>query len=65
MFQQLCQSPEVHSSGKNRVLAVLAIRSFIMHTRAAVYVDLSNSFFAEWCLKCLHSSLRELRVAAG
>ena len=65
IFQQLCQSSEVHGSGKHRVFAILAVRSFIMHTRADAYLDLGNSFLAVWCLKCLHSSLKELRIAAG
>jgi len=65
VVRQLCDTPEVQSSSKHRVLAILAIRSFVMHTKNPEHLDLNTSFFAQWCLKCMHSSLRELRIAAG
>ncbi|KAL1301669.1 hypothetical protein AAFC00_005888 [Neodothiora populina] len=65
IFNELYESPELQKSGKERVLAMLAIRSFVMHTVDATYLDLNQSLFAQWCLRSLYSSSRELRIAAG
>lgn len=65
IIEQLCVSPELQCSDRHRVLATLAIRSFVLHIRDEVVLDLSDSRLAEWCMKSLQSTSRELRVAAG
>lgn len=65
ILEQLQKSKELQASSKHRILFSLAIRSFAMHTDDQSVLDLGRSFLAEWCLKSLHSSSRELRIAAG
>jgi serine/threonine-protein kinase ATR len=65
MMTELFESQDFQLSDRNRVLAVLAIRSIVMHNRNPNELELGKSFLAECCLKYLHSSSRELRVAAG
>lgn len=65
IFENLRESPDLRRSGKERVLSMLAIRSFVVHTKDSTHLDLSNSFLAGWCFNGLHSSLRELRISAS
>ncbi|KAI5198982.1 hypothetical protein AUEXF2481DRAFT_78310 [Aureobasidium subglaciale EXF-2481] len=65
MLTELFESQDLQLSNRHRVLAILAVRSIVLHNRDPTYLDLGNSFLAEWCLKYLHSSSRELRLAAG
>lgn len=65
ILKQLQESHDLHRSNKHRVLALLAVRSFVMHTTDLATLDLGSSFLAEWCLRCLHGSSKELRIAAG
>lgn len=65
ILTELFETQDLQLSNKNRVLAILAIRSIVLHNRNPTYLDLGNSFLAEWCLRYLHSSTRELRIAAG
>ncbi|THY55817.1 hypothetical protein D6C98_04012 [Aureobasidium pullulans] len=65
LLTELFESQDLQLSNRDRVLAILAIRSLVLHNKDPTYLDLGNSFLAEWCLKYLHSSSRELRIAAG
>lgn len=65
VLKELCDSEEVKASQRIRVLSMLAVRSFVLHTRDPDYLDLGASFLGELCLRSLQSSVRELRVAAG
>lgn len=65
MLTELFESQDLQLSDRNRVLAVLAIRSIVLHNRNPNELELGKSFLAESCLKYLHSSSRELRIAAG
>jgi serine/threonine-protein kinase ATR len=65
MLTELFESQELQLSDRHKVLAILAVRSIVLHNSSPTYLDLGTSFLAEWCLKYLHSSSRELRVAAG
>ncbi|KEQ70449.1 hypothetical protein M436DRAFT_53559 [Aureobasidium namibiae CBS 147.97] len=65
MLTELFESQDLQLSDRNRVLAILAIRSIVLHNRNPNELELGKSFLAESCLKYLHSSSRELRVAAG
>lgn len=47
------------------VAAMLAIKRLLSHTTNADHLDLGQSPFGQWCLQALHSSVRELRIAAG
>ena len=48
-----------------RVVMMRNLRRLLSHTNNASHLDLKNSTFGQWCLRALHSSLRDLRVAAG
>ncbi|KAG9767193.1 hypothetical protein KCU95_g17617, partial [Aureobasidium melanogenum] len=65
MLTELFESQDLQLSDRNRVLAILAVRSIVLHNQNPSQLELGTSFLAEWCLKYLHSSSRELRVAAG
>ena len=62
---ELLNSRDLQQSQHRRVLAVLCIRSFILHSQLPEYLDLQKSPFGEWCLRALNSSTRELRLAAS
>lgn len=63
-IEQLLQSEGMQKCDEHRVLAALAVRSFVMHTRDAACIDISALPTGQWCLKSLHSSVRDLRIAA-
>ncbi|KAI4730691.1 hypothetical protein E4T49_01590 [Aureobasidium sp. EXF-10728] len=65
MLTELFESQDLHLSDRHRVLAILAIRSIVLHNRNPRELDLGTSFLGEYCLKYLQSSSRELRIAAG
>ena len=48
-----------------RVAAMLALKRLLSHTANADHLNLSTSSVGQWCLQALHSSIRELRIAAG
>lgn len=48
-----------------RVAAMLALKRLLSHTVMEEHLDLATSAFGQWCLQALHSSTRELRIAAG
>ena len=48
-----------------RVAAMLALKRLLSHTAKEEHLDLTTSAFSQWCLQALHSSIRELRIAAG
>lgn len=48
-----------------RVGAMLAMRRLLSHTVNVDHLNLTTSPFGQWCLQALHSSIRELRIAAG
>lgn len=52
-------------SRRPRIIAVIGLRRMIRHCRKAELWDLEKSVLGQWCLQCLHSSQRELRIAAG
>ncbi|KAK4982063.1 serine/threonine-protein kinase M1 [Elasticomyces elasticus] len=61
---RLLACSDLQRSTKPRVLAMGTVRSFARHTTGE-HLDLASSELGQWCLRSLHSSLRELRVAAG
>ena len=62
---KLTELPELHRSKRPRVLSMLAIRACVEKTADLAYLSISLSAFGQLTLRSLHSSLRDLRVAAG
>lgn len=48
-----------------RVAAMLALKRLLSHTINKDHLNITTSTPGQWCLQALHSSIRELRVAAG
>nr|POF04074.1 protein kinase rad3 [Quercus suber] len=65
MVSSLIQLPELRQSKKMRVLAMVALKEAAKHSKDPNYVDLAESPSGQFCLGSLHSSLRELRIAAS
>jgi hypothetical protein len=61
----LIKLPKTHKYKRPRVAAMLAIKRLLSHTANLDHLDLATSPFGQWCLQALHSSIRELRIAAG
>ncbi|KAI0427754.1 phosphatidylinositol 3 [Xylaria sp. FL1042] len=65
IFVSLLQTETFAESRKPRVAAMIALRRIAKHTNSSEFIDMEVSVAAQWCLKSLHSSQRELRIAAG
>lgn len=65
MISELTQLPELRQSQSARVLSMIALKELIQHTSKRDHLDLAKSHFGQFCLSSLHSSSRELRIAAG
>ncbi|KAL6718301.1 serine/threonine-protein kinase M1 [Lecanora helva] len=61
----LVKLSKAQKSRRPRVTAMLALRRLLSHTGNADHLNLADSQFGQWCLQALHSSIRELRIAAG
>ena len=61
----LIKLPKTQSFRRPRVAAMLALKRLLSHTAKEEHLDLTTSAFGQWCLQALHSSIRELRIAAG
>ena len=57
--------PHVRKSSKVRTVAMLSLRCLVNHSSNLDNLKLTESAPGEWCLQCLHSSSRELRIAAA
>lgn len=65
ILSRLLSWPGIHRLKRPRVLVMLAIQRYVNHAAEGESLDISKSPLGQWCLKSLHSSLRELRIAAG
>ncbi|KAI8627883.1 phosphatidylinositol 3 [Xylariaceae sp. FL1651] len=65
IFVSLLQIASFAESRKPRVTAMVSLRCIARHCNASDFLDLETSIAAQWCLKSLQSSVRELRIAAG
>ncbi|KAJ2996721.1 hypothetical protein NUW58_g883 [Xylaria curta] len=65
IFVCLLQTTAFTESRKPRVAAMVSLRRIAKHCDFTEFIDMEVSFAAQWCLKSLHSSQRELRIAAG
>ncbi|KAF9871571.1 hypothetical protein CkaCkLH20_10982 [Colletotrichum karsti] len=64
-FAKLINLTSFKESKRPRVVAMIAMRRLINHTDDLELFDLETSPLGQWCLQSLHSSIRELRIAAG
>lgn len=60
----LVKLPRAQKYRRPRVAAMLALKRIVIHTANTDHLDLAASPLGQWCLQALHSSNRELRVAA-
>ncbi|KAI1427168.1 phosphatidylinositol 3 [Xylaria sp. FL1777] len=65
IFLCLLQTETFSESRNPRVAAMVALRRIAKHCNSSEFIDMETSLAAQWCLKSLHSSQRELRIAAG
>jgi serine/threonine-protein kinase ATR len=65
VLSTLIKTPEFESSRKPRILAMIGLRKFALHSEATQFMDLEESTLGQWCLSSLRSSVRELRITAG
>ncbi|KAI1460108.1 phosphatidyl inositol 3-kinase [Annulohypoxylon moriforme] len=65
LFASLVQLPGFIEARKLRVTAMTAIRRIAKHCIDPEFLDMEVSVTAQWCLKSLQSSVRELRIASG
>ncbi|KAK3935676.1 protein kinase rad3 [Diplogelasinospora grovesii] len=65
VFTKMLQLDVISESKRARVVAMMALRRILRHSRAQEIWDLEKSIPGQWCLQSLQSSVRELRVAAG
>ncbi|KUI73457.1 Protein kinase rad3 [Cytospora mali] len=65
IFTKLLGLPAFRESRRPRVVAMIALRRIVLHTKDPGTLDLEKSALGQWCLQALQSSLRELRIAAG
>ncbi|KAK3693605.1 hypothetical protein B0T22DRAFT_401698 [Podospora appendiculata] len=69
MFTTILRLPSFIKSKRPRIIAMIGLRRVARHARwgelGAEFWDLGGSAAGQWCLQCLQSSIRELRIAAG
>lgn len=65
IFAKVICLTEFRESRRPRVVAMIALRRIILHSKSPEMLDLEKSAIGQWCLSTLQSSLRELRIAAG
>ncbi|PFH56755.1 hypothetical protein XA68_16038 [Ophiocordyceps unilateralis] len=73
VFCKLVRLPKFLESRRPRIVAMIALRKFVLHCEESGFLDLERAGFGDvavpgpgqWCLQSLNSALRELRVAAG
>ena len=61
----LVTSSKLQRMTKPRIHAMLAIRRFLVHRQLSDHLDLKISGIGQFCLKSLHSSIREIRIVTG
>ncbi|KAF2971363.1 hypothetical protein GQX73_g2258 [Xylaria multiplex] len=65
IFVCLLEIPTFSESRKPRVAAMVSLRRIAKHCNSSEFTDMEVSPAAQWCVKSIHSSQRELRIAAG
>lgn len=64
-FARLIELPVFQQCRRPRVVAMMALRRFALHSIEPDFLNVQTSPLASWCVKSLKSSIRELRIAAG
>ena len=64
-FARLIELPAFQQCRRPRVVAMMALRRFILHSTEPAFLNIQGSPLASWCVRSLKSSIRELRIAAG
>lgn len=57
--------PRLTRAPRLRISSMITLRRILAHSSGSLDLRLSSSFFGEFCLHSLRSSIRELRVATG
>ncbi len=65
IFSKIIKIPSFLESRRPRVCAMVALRRLTRHSTCGEFWDLETSGPGRWCIQSLHSSIRELRIAAG
>ncbi|KAK4192472.1 protein kinase rad3 [Podospora australis] len=65
LFSKVITSPVFPVSKRTRIYAMIVLRRLAKHSPGDMFWDLETSIPGQWCLQSLHSSIRELRIAAG
>jgi serine/threonine-protein kinase ATR len=63
-FARLIRLPSFAETKRPRIIAMIALRRLVFHSVDPDFLDLETSPAGQWCLQCLRSSVRELRIAA-
>lgn len=62
---KLLKTPQLQRSIRPRIAAMAALRRLLFHTASISHLNMAKSTFGQWCMQALHSSIRDLRFAAG
>ncbi|KAI0125275.1 phosphatidylinositol 3 [Xylariales sp. AK1849] len=65
LFQHVIIMPSFVESRRPRIAAMAALRRLAKHSNDPAFFDLEVSTAAQWCVRSLSSSFRELRIAAS
>ena len=65
IMTNLLRLPQLQKRRRTRIAAMVALKKLLSHGGNADQLDLTTSVFGQWCLQALHSSMRDLRIAAG
>jgi serine/threonine-protein kinase ATR len=62
---EIIELPEAYQAKRPRILSILAMHACVSASAEAKFIDLRDSAFGQLCLRSIHSSVRELRMAAA
>ena len=65
LLEEIIELPVIQQSKRYRILTAVTIRRMVLHSNSPELLKVDSAPLAQWCLRSLRSSLRELRVAAG
>lgn len=64
-FARLVELPTFQQATRPRVMGMMALRRFALHSIEPEFLNIQTSPLASWSVRSLKSSIRELRIAAG
>lgn len=65
IYESLLQLPQMQKRKRPTVLAMIALKRLLTHTKDSKCLDLTNSIHGQWCIKALQNPARDIRIAAG